>query len=318
MELPAARDTGGLRCLAITGPTASGKTEAALALAHEFPLEIVSMDSAMVYRGMDIGTAKPDRTTREAVPHHLIDILDPEEAYSAGRFAADATRLIAEIASRGRLPVLVGGTMLYLKALREGIAPLPERNPEVRARIDARAVTEGWAALHAELAAVDPEAAGRIEPADRQRIQRALEVHAVTGRSLTELQRAGSTPSVTVDSLALVPGDRQRLKLAIEQRFDSMVELGLVDEVRRLRERPGLSAGSASMRAVGYRQIWDFLEGRRDWVEARERAVIATRQLAKRQLTWLRSDRLTEQLDAGDPALVDLLAERVRRHLKMA
>jgi tRNA dimethylallyltransferase len=310
--------TRGLECLAITGPTACGKTDIALALAREFPIEIISMDSAMVYQGMDIGTAKPDRSIREAVPHHLIDILDPEEAYSAGRFADDATRLVAEISARGRLPLIVGGTMLYLKALREGIAPLPGRNPGVRAAIDARAKSSGWPALHAELAAVDPDAAARIEPADRQRIQRALEVHAVTGRPLSELQRSGPAPEVIVDSVALVPRDREALKTTIERRFDSMVEQGLIDEVRRLRERPGLTAASASMRAVGYRQIWEFLEGRRSLTETRERAVVATRQLAKRQLTWLRGDRLTEPLEADDPGLVEGLAERVRRHLEIA
>jgi len=313
-----ASDTRGLECLAITGPTACGKTDVALALAREFPIEIISMDSAMVYRGMDIGTAKPDRSIREAVPHHLIDILDPEGAYSAGRFADDATRLIAEISARGRLPLIVGGTMLYLRALREGIAPLPERNLSVRAAIDARAKASGWAALHAELAAIDPDAAARIGPADRQRIQRALEVHTVTGRPLSELQRSGPGSPVIVDSVALVPHDREALKTAIERRFDSMVEQGLIDEVRRLRDRPGLTAASTSMRAVGYRQIWGFLEGRCSLAEARGRAVVATRQLAKRQLTWLRSDRLTEPLDADDPGLLEGLRERVRRHLEIA
>lgn len=305
----------GARCLAITGPTACGKTELALALARDLPLEIISMDSAMVYRGMDIGTAKPDRATRSEVPHHLIDILDPEAAYSAGRFAADATRLVAEIGARGHLPLVVGGTMLYLKALREGIAPLPERDPAIRDRIDARAEQAGWEALHAELAVIDAEAAARIDPGDRQRIQRALEVHAITGRPLTQLQRAGSEPSVIVESIALMPRDRERLKTTIERRFGAMVEQGLIDEVRRLRERPGLTASSASMRAVGYRQVWAHLEGRCDWPEAARRAVAATRQLAKRQLTWLRSDRQTETLDADDPALGDGLRSRVERHL---
>lgn len=301
------------RCFAITGPTACGKTELALALARDFPIEIISMDSALVYRGMDIGTAKPDRATRDEVPHHLIDILEPEAAYSAGRFAADATHLVAEIAARGKLPVVVGGTMLYLKALREGIAPLPERDSAIRARIDARAKSAGWESLHAELANIDPKAAARIEPTDRQRIQRALEVHAITGRPLSELQQAGSAPSVTVDSIALVPYDRESLKTTIERRFLAMVEQGLVDEVRRLRARPGLAASSPSMRAVGYRQVWAHLEGRWDWPETARRAVVATRQLAKRQLTWLRGDRQTETLDAGDPALADRLKRRIER-----
>ena len=313
-----ASDSTGLHCLAITGPTASGKTELALALAREFPLEIISMDSAMVYRGMDIGTAKPDRAIRAEVRHHLIDILDPEESYSAGRFVADTTRLIEEIASRGRLALIVGGTMLYLKTLRDGIAPLPERDSEVRAAIDARAETQGWPALHAELAKVDPDAAERIEPTDRQRIQRALEVHAITGRSLTVLQQETVTPELVVESLALMPCDRARLVSTIEERFGAMVERGLIDEVRRLRERPGLSADSTSMRAVGYRQTWAYLDGRWDWPETARRAIVATRQLAKRQLTWLRCDARTAQFDAHDPALLKNLGQRVRRHLDSA
>ena len=299
------------RCLAITGPTASGKTELALMLADEFPLEIVSMDSAMVYRGMDIGTAKPPAAIRERVPHHLIDVVEPEQSYSAGRFAAEATALITAIAARGRLALVVGGTMLYLRALRDGIAPLPEREPKVRAAIDAEAAAKGWPAMHAKLARVDPAAAARIEPADRQRIQRALEVHAVTGRSLSELQRAAPESGVVVESLALIPDDRALLAGTIERRFVAMVEQGLVEEVRRLRERPGLGAGSASMRAVGYRQIWAWLDGRMSWAEAAERAVTATRQLARRQLTWLRGDTRSERL-AADPGLPDRLRRRVR------
>jgi tRNA dimethylallyltransferase len=295
------------RCFAITGPTASGKTDLALALVREFPFEIVSMDSALVYRGMDIGTAKPDPGIRASVPHHLIDILDPEQSYSAGRFAADATRLIRDIHARGRLALVVGGTMLYLKALREGIAPLPERDLEIRAAIDAEAAERGWAAMHAELAAIDAEAARRIEPGDRQRIQRALEVHALTGRSLSELQRATAVTGVSVESIALIPGDRARLGRTIERRFAAMVEAGLIEEVRRLRERPDLSARSASMRAVGYRQIWAHLDGRLSWPEARDRAVAATRQLAKRQLTWLRGDVGSRRLAVEEAGLADRL-----------
>lgn len=302
-------------CLAITGPTACGKTDLALALAEEFPLEIVSMDSAMVYRGMDIGTAKPSPVTRARVPHHLIDILEPEASYSAGRFAADCARLIAEINARGRLALVVGGTMLYLRALREGIAPLPERDEAVRGRIDARAARAGWPALHAELAAIDPEAAARIEPADRQRIQRALEVHAVTGRPLSELQRAAPGSCLDLPCVALIPGDRQALGGAIARRFAAMVEAGLVEEVRRLRARPGLTAASTSMRAVGYRQIWAWLDGALSFAEAADRAVIATRQLAKRQLTWLRSDARSEPLAADAPDLLDRLRKRVEQRL---
>jgi tRNA dimethylallyltransferase len=302
-------------CIAITGPTACGKTDLALILAREFPIEIISMDSAMVYRGMDIGTAKPDAATRAEVPHHLIDILDPEESYSAGRFAADARRLVGEIRSRGKLALIVGGTMLYLKAMREGIADLPERDAAIRAEIDARAEALGWPALHAELEAVDPEAARRIEPGDRQRIQRALEVHAITGRPLTELQREGTAQATAFDSLALIPEDREALARRIEQRFDDMVRQGLVEEVGVLRARSALSADSASMRAVGYRQVWAFLDGQWGWAEAAERAVIATRQLAKRQLTWLRSDSRSERLDAEDPGVLELLRRRVGRAL---
>ncbi len=305
-------------CIAITGPTACGKTDLALILAREFPIEIISMDSAMVYRGMDIGTAKPDLATRAEVPHHLIDILDPEESYSAGRFAADARRLVGEIRSRGKLALIVGGTMLYFKAMQEGIAELPERDARIRVEIDARAEALGWPALHAELEALDPEAARRIEPGDRQRIQRALEVHAITGRPLTELQREGTAQVTAFDSLALIPADREALAQRIEGRFDDMVRQGLVEEVRALRARPALNADSASMRAVGYRQVWAFLEGQWGWAEAAERAVIATRQLAKRQLTWLRSDALSVRLDAEDSGVLELLRRRVGRALDNA
>lgn len=310
-----ASERGEPGCLAITGPTACGKTDLALILAREFPIEIISMDSAMVYRGMDIGTAKPDAATRAEVRHHLIDILDPEESYSAGRFAAEARRLVGEIRSRGKLALIVGGTMLYLKAMREGIAELPERDSAIRAEIDARAEALGWPALHAELEALDPEAARRIEPGDRQRIQRALEVHAITGRPLTELQREGTARATVFDSLALIPANREALAQRIERRFDHMVRQGLVEEVRALRARTALSADSSSMRAVGYRQVWAFLDGRWGWAEAAERAVIATRQLAKRQLTWLRSDSRSDRLDAEDPGVLELLRRRVGRAL---
>jgi tRNA dimethylallyltransferase len=300
-----------MHCVAITGPTATGKTDIALALAAEFPLEIVSMDSAMVYRGMDIGTAKPAPAIRERVPHHLIDILEPEQNYSAGRFAADAAKLIGGINARGRLALIVGGTMLYLKALSEGIARLPERDPATRAALDERAACEGWEALHAELVRLDPEAAARIQPTDRQRIQRALEVHAVTGRSLSELQRAPGAHGVAVTSLALIPEDRSTLADAITRRFAAMLDAGLVDEVRRLRQRPGLTAASAAMRAVGYRQIWAWLEGRCTEEEAVARAVVATRQLAKRQLTWLRRDTRSEKLSLAAGGWQDVVRRRV-------
>jgi tRNA dimethylallyltransferase len=305
-------------CLAITGPTACGKTELALALADECPVEIISMDSVMVYRGMDIGTAKPSAAIRRLTPHHLVDILDPEQSYSAGRFAADAACLVDEINDRGRVALLVGGTMLYLKALRDGIARLPERNPAVRAAIDERAGRLGWQALHAELAGLDPAAAARIEPGDRQRIQRALEVHALTGTRLSELQSRGAAGGIELVSIALVPADRARHGRAIAERFRAMVDAGFVEELRRLKRRPGLSADSPSMRSVGYRQLWAFLDGRMSWAEAQDKAVIATRQLAKRQLTWLRGDTRSEKFEAADAGLLDRLRQQIDRLLESA
>jgi tRNA dimethylallyltransferase len=306
-------DHRNLRCLAITGPTACGKTDIALELAREFPVEIVSMDSAQVYRGMDIGTAKPDPAVRAQLPHHLIDIREPEDAYSAGEFAADATRQIAAIAARGRIPLVIGGTLLYLKALREGIAALPQRDAATRAAIDAEAAQVGWPALHARLRKLDPDAALRIAPGDRQRIQRALEVHALTGRPMTALQHESAGSAVSVTSFALIPVDRAEHARAIERRFAAMVERGFVDEVRKLRLRPRLTEDSASMRAVGYRQIWSWLDGSQGWDEAAEGAVAATRQLAKRQLTWLRGDRLSEKVDAADGQLRERLRQSLRR-----
>jgi tRNA dimethylallyltransferase len=305
-----ARDTS-LLCLAITGPTACGKTGIALELAREYPVEIVSMDSAQVYRGMDIGTAKPDPELRAEVAHHLLDIRDPEDTYSAGDFAGDATSAIAAIAARGRVALVVGGTLLYLRALREGMANLPPRNAATRAAIDAEAAELGWPALHAQLATIDPDAATRIEPGDRQRIQRALEVHRLTGRPISELQRQPAISAVQVHSVALLPADRAAHASAIQQRFAAMVAQGFIDEVRALRERPRLTPDSASMRAVGYRQIWAWLDGRYAWEEAEQRAVTATRQLAKRQLTWLRGDPGTEKLDKDDHRLLEQLRRRL-------
>ncbi|HEX6998530.1 MAG TPA: tRNA (adenosine(37)-N6)-dimethylallyltransferase MiaA [Gammaproteobacteria bacterium] len=287
-----------LTCLCLTGPTACGKTALALALAERMPLEIVSMDSALVYRGMDIGTAKPSAEVRAAVPHHLIDILDPAEAYSAGRFTRDAAAAIARVQAAGRLPLVVGGTLLYLRALRRGLAPLPEANAAVRAALDAEAARRGWPALHRRLAAVDPAAAARIAPGDAQRIQRALEVYELTGRPLSELQRAAVAPTVRAAVVAVVPGDRTRLARRIEARFDAMVNAGLVEEVEGLRARGDLRPDMPSMRAVGYRQVWEYLDGARDWNETRGRALAATRQLAKRQMTWLQSEGDAVRLDA--------------------
>ena len=279
--------------LCLAGPTASGKTALALALAERVPLEIVSVDSALVYRGMDIGTAKPSAAERTTVPHHLIDIIEPTQAYSAARFVADAKRLIGEIRGRGRLPLLVGGTMLYFKALREGLDEMPPADAATRRALDDEAAARGWPALHAELAQVDPATAARLPPLDSQRIQRALEVWRLTGRPLSAWQRgAARTQSAEtarrLPLAALEPASRAWLHERIAMRFDTMLAQGLVDEVRRLRERGDLHAGLPSMRCVGYRQAWEALDGN-ELLQLRDRGIAATRQLAKRQLTWLRS-----------------------------
>ncbi|MGY6156429.1 tRNA (adenosine(37)-N6)-dimethylallyltransferase MiaA [Paraburkholderia graminis] len=278
----------------LLGPTASGKTAAALALAARHPIEIISVDSALVYREMDIGTAKPTAEERAIAPHHLIDIVDPANAYSAAEFRADALRLTAEIHARGRLPLLVGGTMLYYKALTQGLNDLPAADANVRAQLDADAARDGWPALHARLAAVDPATAARLAPNDSQRIQRALEVFMLTGEAMSTLLAA---PARTDDAaadwrfvpIALEPSDRSVLHARIERRFDAMLENGFVDEVVKLRERGDLSPEMPSMRCVGYRQVWEYLDGAVDYATMRDKGVFATRQLCKRQLTWLRS-----------------------------
>ena len=274
----------------IAGPTGAGKTDLALGLAGRFPVEIVSVDSAQVYRGMDIGTAKPSAATRARVPHHLIDVCDPAEAYSAGRFRRDALDLIGAIRARGRLPLLVGGTMLYFRALMHGIAPLPEADPVVRAGIDRRAAALGWPALHAELAALDPEAAVRIRPADGQRIQRALEVLELTGERLSRLQKLASPAPLAFAAFALVPDDRVALYTRIDARFRRMMEEGFLDEVRSLRARGDLDPDLPSLRSVGYRQLWTHLAGACSLEQAVAEGQRATRNLAKRQLTWIRSE----------------------------
>jgi len=274
----------------IAGPTGAGKTDLALELAGRFPVEIVSVDSAQVYRGMDIGTAKPSAATRARVPHHLIDVCDPAEAYSAGRFRRDALDLIGAIRARGRLPLLVGGTMLYFRALIHGIAPLPEADPVVRADIDRRAEALGWPALHAELAARDPEAAMRIRPADGQRIQRALEVLELTGERLSRLQKLASPAPLAFAAFALVPDDRVALYARIDARFHRMMEEGFLDEVRALRARGDLDPDLPSLRSVGYRQLWTHLAGACSLEQAVAEGQRATRNLAKRQLTWIRSE----------------------------
>ena len=279
----------------LLGPTGSGKSALAMALAEGLPVEMISMDSAQVYRGMDVGTAKPTPAERARVPHHLVDVIDPHERYSAARFREDAIAAIRAIRARGRLPLVVGGTMLYYRALAEGIDDLPEANPEVRAAIDAQASRDGWPALHAELANVDPATAARLQPTDAQRIQRALEIWHVTGRPMSAQigKRAAGSP-IALRSFAMPTPDRAALHARLAERFDAMLEAGLVDELRDLRSRYPLSPELPSMRCVGYRQAWDFLEGRCTATELRERGVAATRQLAKRQLTWLRSFRNVE------------------------
>jgi len=275
---------------ALLGPTASGKSPLALQLARAHPVDIVSIDSAQVYRGMDIGTAKPSAAEQRAVPHHLIDLIDPVERYSAGRFREDAIRIVREILSRNRIPLFVGGTMLYYRALSQGLDALPPADPAIRAQLDAEAGARGWPALHAELARVDQATAARLAPNDAQRIQRALEVFRATGRPLSDFQaNAPVDLPFTLTAYALVPGDRTALHQRIAARFDAMLAAGLVDELRALRERFPLSADLPSMRCVGYRQAWRFLEGEVDEKELRETGIAATRQLAKRQLTWLRS-----------------------------
>ena len=272
-------------------------------LAARHPVEIVSVDSGQVYRGMDIGTAKPSLAERAAVPHHLIDLLDPTEAYSAGRFRKDAIAAVEGILARGRSPLLVGGTMLYYRALAQGMDELPEADPAIRTALDAEAAERSWPALHADLAKVDPATAARIAPTDAQRIQRALEVYRATGKPLSALQTAPrATLPFRLKPFALLPADRAALHAKIAMRFDAMLAAGLVDEVKALRARYSLHANLPSMRCVGYRQVWDHLEGFTDRPAMREKGVAATRQLAKRQITWLRSLPGIEALDPDDPA----------------
>ncbi len=286
-------------CLA--GPTASGKTDLAVALVEALPLEIISVDSALVYRGMDIGTAKPDAATLARAPHRLIDICEPDEAYSAARFCADARRHIEQIHAAGKAPLLVGGTMLYFRALLDGLSELPSASPEIRRRLEAEAQEHGWAHLHDRLRRVDPEAAARIHPNDPQRLQRALEVWELTGSPISVLQKArsgGIGSRYRTAGVALFPGDRAALHRRIALRFDRMLAAGFVDEVRTLRDSGRLDPSYPSMKSVGYRQVWQYLEGQIDYREMRERGIIATRQLAKRQLTWLRADSELERIDS--------------------
>jgi tRNA dimethylallyltransferase len=296
--------------VAIMGPTASGKTASALAIAERIPSEIISVDSALVYKSMDIGTAKPTKEELAAVPHHLIDILDPLDSYSVAQFRKDTLRLVDEISARGKLPLLVGGTMLYFKGLADGLDDLPGADPTVRAALDEEAARVGWPAMHARLAAIDPETAARLAPADAQRIQRALEIHALSGKPMSELLAQREQEELPFDllSFALEPSDRAVLHKRIARRFDIMLEEtphgNLITEVEALRRRGDLHLGLPSIRCVGYRQAWEYLDGTIDYATMRETGIIATRQLAKRQLTWLRSmpDRVVLDCLAPDPA----------------
>ncbi len=309
MQLPPA--------ILLIGPTASGKTALAFELATRFPCDIVSVDSAQVFRDMNIGTAKPDAATLARFPHRLIDLITPEERYSAARFCDDALREMAAITAAGRIPLLVGGTMLYVKALREGLADLPEADAALRAQIDIEAAEKGWPALHAELAQHDPETAARLKPTDAQRIQRAVEVVRLTGRTLGSFfaEQAAKASPYRYLSLALYPEDRAQLHHRIEQRFDQMLAEGLVDEVVALREKYRLEAGLPSMRCVGYRQVWEMLEDEIPRSELRDRGVFATRQFAKRQFTWLKG---MKDLRIVDPLVADplpVVLEAVAQHL---
>ena len=302
-------DTSNPTALFILGPTASGKTALALALAQQRPIEIISVDSALVYRGMDIGTAKPSRAEQAICPHHLIDIIEPTEAYSAAQFAKDAERLIHEIHARGRLPVLVGGTMLYVKALIEPLTDLPESDAAIRAEIDAQAAQLGWPAMHAQLAQIDPITAARIEPNDAQRINRAIEIFRISGKPMAQWlaedahnQRA-HTLSFRPILTALIPESRALLHERINQRFVSMLEAGFLDEMRTLRARGDLHLGLPSMRCVGYRQAWEHLDGLYGVDELIEKGQAATRQLAKRQMTWIRGMPQIQVFDSADMTL---------------
>ena len=307
--------------LCLIGPTASGKTDLAFAIAQRFPVEIISLDSAQVFIDMDIGTAKPDRATLACFPHHLIDLITPEERYSAAQFRADALRVMAEITARGHVPLLVGGTMLYFKALTEGLADLPPADPALRASIDAEAAARGWPALHAELALLDPITAARLAPTDAQRIQRALEVFRLTGKPLGDFwQTQGDNPlPYRLLTIALVTPERKILHERIAQRFRAMLATGLVDEVERLRAKYQLSLDLPSMRCVGYRQVWQMLENQLPAAELADRGTFATRQFAKRQLTWLRGFRdsgtLDMELDLAESATTAKMLGKINDHL---
>lgn len=303
----------------IMGPTASGKTGLAVELCQHLPVELISVDSALVFKDMDIGTAKPDASILARAPHHLIDLIPPTEVYSAATFRNDALKLMAEITARGRIPLLVGGTMLYFKALQGGLSQLPEADPNVRQKIDAQAAQIGWPAMHDKLAEIDPETATRLEPADAQRVQRALEVYEISGKTMTELHQSSMSDKLPYQLLkiALIPSDRSLLHDRIAIRFDDMLKQGFVDEVKRLLLKyPSLNADMPSMRCVGYRQALEHLAGNYDVAELRDRGIFATRQLAKRQLTWLRGMADTFEVDCLDPKMLETVLNEINQVIK--
>ena len=301
----------------LMGPTASGKTAAAFALADHLPVGLISVDSAQVFRDMNAGTAKPDKATLTRYPHYLIDLISPEEAYSAARFRADALAAMADITAQGKVPVLVGGTMLYFKALLEGLSDLPQADPATRAALDAEAAEKGWPAMHAELARLDPETAARLHPTDPQRIQRALEVCRLSGRPMSALlaESRMAAPPYEFISIGLLPSDRAALHARIAERFDAMLAAGLENEVTMLREKYRLSLNLPSMRCVGYRQVWEVQDGLAPRSEMRDRGVFATRQLAKRQMTWLGNSFTAEIFDCLAPALAEQICAYVSSRL---
>ena len=305
------------KAILLMGPTASGKTAVAMELARRFPVELISVDSAQVFRDMNIGTAKPDEATLREFPHHLIDLISPEEAYSAARFRGDALAAMAAICARGKVPLLVGGTMLYFKALLEGLAELPQACPKTRMDIDLQADAQGWPAVHAELAKVDPQTAARLHPTDSQRVQRALEVFRLSGRPMSALLAEGQDQTLpyNVLSLGLLPSDRSVLHARIADRFDAMLKAGLEDELSMLRAKYRLNADLPSMRCVGYRQVWDVQDGQAPRAEMRDRGIYATRQLAKRQITWLSNTLKPESFDCLAPDLLVKIDRRVAEAL---
>lgn len=300
----------------IMGPTASGKTGLAVELCQHLPVELISVDSALVFKDMDIGTAKPDASILARAPHHLIDLIPPTEVYSAATFRNDALKLMAEITARGRIPLLVGGTMLYFKALQGGLSQLPEADPNVRQKLDAQAAQIGWPAMHDKLAEIDPETATRLEPADAQRVQRALEVYEISGKTMTELHQSSMSDKLPYQLLkiALIPSDRSVLHDRIAIRFDDMLKQGFVDEVKRLLLKyPSLNADMPSMRCVGYRQALEHLAGNYDVAELRDRGIFATRQLAKRQLTWLRGMDDTFEVNCLNPKMLETVLNEINQ-----